>query len=205
MCPHLTLQASEAEQALVLLRFRIGDLLSEVAWAVNEGAGDDGRGGEDLHAGQALQLGSLVDSLVRTVRRLIRKWHRLSARLGEQPMLLPPSLAAGPAGPSWSSGRPAGVQDSEQPAASASGSDGAASSGGGWGESVAHEAGVKAARIAAALDRMLTPHSRAAAHGDSGIGVLGSTIRFATEAADADDIPLRQRYGRQATGLLDAF
>lgn len=194
----------------MLLRFRVGDLLSEVAWAVEEGGGD-GADGSDPHADPALQLGTLVDSLVRAVRRLIRKWHRLSARLGDAPLLaLPPpqqrqQVAAG--GPASSC---SGGQENARPAASAasSGECSVSAGAGGWCGSVAHEAGIKAARIAATLDRMLTPHSRAAARsrggGSSGLGLLGGgSSRFAVAADDAEDeVPLRERYGRRSASLL---
>ena len=81
------------------------------------------------------------------------------------------------------------------------------------------EAGRKAASIAEKLDRLLTPGTRAAVHG----GAAGVPSRFAAEAGsadwahcggkrgnelwtlaaadpgDADDIPLRQRYGSSSS------
>ena len=144
------------------------------------------------------QLNSLVEELSRGLRRILRKYRQLSAHLN--------SASSGPSGEAASAsggsgaagdhaaarqqggqhdavarGGAVGQQEASSWAISAGRRGGASGAGAGAGsasEAMA-EASAKAASIAAKLDRLLTPGTRAAVHG----GGVAAHSRFAAEAA----------------------
>lgn len=191
----------------MLMRFRLSDLLSEIHWAAEDYGAADGSSEAGEQASTTHAMGLVVDALARGVRRLLRRHRALAARLTEGQQLLmyhPPQQQH----QQQQKGR-------TQPAAS-SGEGGRASEA--WDDGAAGfattttttqqqmaEASRKAASIAQKIDRLLTPHSRAAVRSTNLNGACISRFAGAGAATaghghveEDDEIPLRQRYGSLA-------
>ncbi|GAB4823296.1 hypothetical protein N2152v2_010342 [Parachlorella kessleri] len=215
-------QADDVEQALALLRFQLEDLLAEVQWVLGDLANDEDGAGRLSDWPSQQQLGHVVGSLSKAIKRLLRKYRSLSSLLAhsessggsadhsrEEPLrrqqqqqhVTAPRTARGG---NEMHGR---QQENLGLAANSMPQRGAPVAAASAPEELVAQVRGKAASIAQKLDRLLTPHSRAAVHKGNGGGssrFVGSTQqRLTTHVSAAGQVEDRELTGRPLVAGLE--